>query len=123
MIVHVAIPFSVPESELVDEVRIMRAVFVLTIVVLALALGVVAAASESHLLIRALIVGFVPAIWGVWHSVERLTGRDMWHFSAPYPYRWMRDRGDPAMPRPNAVRKPVEHHHETDDRWTLQLAA
>ena len=52
----------------------MRAVFVLTTVVFALALGVVAAASESRLLIRALIVGFVPAIWAVSHVVERLTG-------------------------------------------------
>ena len=49
--------------------------------------------SESRLLMRALIIGFVPAIWAASHVVERLTGRDMWHFSAPYPYRWMRDRG------------------------------
>ena len=63
----------------------MRAVFVLTTVVLALALGVVAATSESHLLIGALIIGFVPVIWGVSRLLERVTGRDMWSFSAPYP--------------------------------------
>ena len=101
----------------------MRTVLVLTTVVFALALGVVAAASESRLLIRALIVGFMPAIWTVLHVVERLTGRDLWHFSSPYPYRWMRDRGETTMPRPNAIRKPVENRHETDDRATLPLAA
>jgi hypothetical protein len=101
----------------------MRAVFVLTTVVVALALGVVAAASESRLLIRALIVGFGPAIWAVSHVVERLAGRDLWHFSAPYPYRWMRERGGTARPRPNAGRKPRENRQETNDRATLSRAA
>ena len=63
----------------------MRAVFVLTTVVLALALGVVVATWESHLLIRALIVGFVPVIWAVSRLLEQVIGRDMWSFSAPYP--------------------------------------
>lgn len=68
----------------VTEVWIMRAVFVFATVVIALLLGIVAAASESHLLIRALIVGYIPAMWGVSHLIERVTGRDMWDFSAPY---------------------------------------
>jgi hypothetical protein len=55
----------------------MRAAFVLTTVVLALTLGVLAAASESRLAMRALVVGFVPAIWGVSNLFERLTGRDI----------------------------------------------
>jgi hypothetical protein len=63
----------------------MRAVFVLTTVVGALALGVIAAASESRLLIRTLLVGLVPVIWAVSHAIERVTGRDLWHFSAPSP--------------------------------------
>jgi len=62
----------------------MKAVFVLTTIVLALALGVVAAVSENRLWIRALIIGVVPAIWAVSHVIERVTGRDMWNFSAPY---------------------------------------
>ena len=101
----------------------MRAVFVLTAVVFALALGVVSGASESRLLIRALIIGVVPVIWALSHVVERLMGRDMWHFSAPYPYRWMRDRSETAETPPNAVRKPVRVRQETDDRATLPLAA
>lgn len=67
----------------------MRAVFVLTTVALALLLGIVAAASESRVLIGALIVGFAPVMWAVSHGIEWLTGRDIWEFGAPYPYRWM----------------------------------
>ena len=66
----------------------MRAGFVLTTVMLALALGIIAAAAESRLLIRALVIGFVPAVWAVSHVLERLTAGDMWHFTAPYPSRW-----------------------------------
>jgi hypothetical protein len=101
----------------------MRPVFFLITVVVALALGVVAAASESRLLIRALIVGFVPVMWAVSYAIERLTGRDIWHFSAPYPLRWIRHRGPTATPRPNSGRKPVDVRQETGDRSTLPLAA
>jgi hypothetical protein len=72
----------------------MRAAFVVTIVALALVLGIIAAASDGRLLIRALVIGVVPAIWGISHVLERLTGRDMWRFTAPYPYRWMREQDD-----------------------------
>ena len=101
----------------------MRAVFVLTTVAVALALGVAAAASESRLLTRMLIVGFVPVIWAVLHAIERGTGRDMWHFSAPYPYWRMRHRGDTATSRPNSGPKPVHVRQDTDDGSTLPVAA
>lgn len=61
----------------------MRTVFVLTTVVLALALGIIAAASDGRLLMRVLIIGFAPAIWAASHAIERLTGRDLWRFPAP----------------------------------------
>ena len=57
----------------------MRTAFVLTTIVLALALGAIAGVLESRLLTRVLIIGFVPAIWIAAHLVERVTGRDMWH--------------------------------------------
>ena len=101
----------------------MRTAFVLTTIGLALALGSIAGISESRLLTRALIIGFAPAIWAASHVVERLTGRDMWDFTAPYPYPWMRDSGDAASTPPSALRKPVENTVETDDRSTLPLAA
>jgi hypothetical protein len=100
----------------------MRTTFVLTTIVLALALGVIAGISESRVLTRTLIIGFVPAIWVASRMVERLTGRDMWHFTAPYPYPWMRESGDAASMPPNASGKPVENTVETD-RSTLPLAA
>ena len=100
----------------------MRTAFVLTTIVLALALGIVAGISDSRMLTRALIIGFVPVIWAASHVVERLTGRDMWHFTAPYPYRWMRESRD-APSTPNAPGKAVEGTVEIDDRSTLKLAA
>ena len=96
---------------------------VLTTIVLALALGLIAGISESRLLTRALIVGFLPAIWAASHVIERRTGRDMWHFTAPYPYPWMRESGDVASTPPNALRKPVENIVQTDDGSALPLAA
>jgi hypothetical protein len=101
----------------------MRTAFVLTTIVLALALGVIAGVLESRLLTRALIIGFVPALWAALHVIERLTGRDLWHFTAPYPYSWMRDSGDPASTPSSAPGNPVENMVETDDRSTLRLAA
>lgn len=101
----------------------MRTAFVLTTIVLALALGIIAGISESRLLTRTLIIGFVPAIWAASHVVERVTGRDMWHFTAAYPYPWMRESGDVAATPPSAIEKPVENAVGTDDRSTLPLAA
>jgi hypothetical protein len=86
-------------------------------------LGISAGTWEDRLLIRALVIAFIPVIWGVSQVVERLTGRDMWHLTAPYPYRWMRERGETALPRPHAVPRRIECTVETDDRSTLPLAA
>ena len=78
----------------------MRTNFVLTTIVLALALGIIAGVSESRLLTRALIIGFAPAIWAASHVIERLTGRDLSHFTAPYPYPWMRESREAASTSP-----------------------
>jgi hypothetical protein len=101
----------------------MRTTVVLTTMVLALALGVIAGISESRLLTRTLIIGFAPAIWVASRILERFTGRDLWHFSAPYPYSWMRESGDAASTAARAPGKPVGNAVETDDRSTLPLAA
>jgi hypothetical protein len=69
----------------------MRGVFVLAAIVIALLLGTVVAGSESRVLTGALIVAYAPAIWGLSYLTERMIGRDMWEFSAPYPYRRMRE--------------------------------
>jgi hypothetical protein len=101
----------------------MRAGFVFTAVVVASAFGFIVAALESRLLVRALVVGFVPTIWGVSHVLDRLTRGDMWLFTAPYPYRAMRERGETGPSRPHAARTPVETALATNDHSTLRLAA
>jgi hypothetical protein len=103
--------------------RIMRTAFVLTTIVLALALGVIAGVLESRLLTRILIIGFVPAIWTASHLVERVTGRYMWHLTAPYPYSWMSEGAEAASAVPVTFDKPVEHTVETGDGPRLPLAA
>jgi hypothetical protein len=99
----------------------MRAVFVLATVVITLLFGIVAAGSESRLLIGALIVGYVLTVWCVSSLIERVTGRDLWDFGAPYPYRRMRE--GTADDAPNPGRNLVEVHRDTDARPTLPLAA
>jgi len=75
----------------------MKPIFVLATVVVGLALAVLAGMAESRLLIRGLIVGVVPVTWAVAHAIERLTGRDMWHYTAPNPPdQWTRDSEEAA---------------------------
>ena len=101
----------------------MRPVFVLTTVGVALALGVISAAAESRVLLRTLIVGFIPMMWAVSHAIEHVTGRGMWHFSAPYPYRSMRHRADTATLRPKSGRNDADARRKSDERSRLPLAA
>jgi hypothetical protein len=101
----------------------MRTGFVLTTIVLALALGTIAGVADSRLLARVLIIGFVPAIWAASHLLEWLTGREMWQFTAPYPYRWMGERTETAPASPNAAGTAVETTVETDEGSTVPLAA
>jgi hypothetical protein len=56
----------------------------------AAALGVsyLAAASGASMRTAGLIaVGFVPLLWALGHLIERVVGRGIWDFAAPYPYR------------------------------------
>jgi hypothetical protein len=68
----------------------MRASFLLTTLMLALGFGIVSAVTGSGLVTGALLIGLLAVTWGMWRAVERVTGKDLWHFRAPYPYRWMR---------------------------------
>jgi hypothetical protein len=101
----------------------MRTGFMLATIVLALALGIIAGVSESRLLTRVLVIGFGPAIWAASHAIERFTGRDLWHFTAPYPYPWMREQSERASAPPNDHGKPVESMVEAADHSRLPLAA
>ena len=56
----------------------------------ALGIGLFTAASAVSLKTAGLIaIGFVPLMWAVTHVIERIIGRDVWDYAAPYPYRWM----------------------------------
>jgi hypothetical protein len=99
----------------------MRAVFVLATVVIALLLGIVAAGWESRLLVGALIVGYVPTVIGMSNLIERITGRELWDFGAPYPYRRMREGTAHAAPKPG--QNLAEAHRDTDASSSLPLAA
>jgi hypothetical protein len=65
----------------------MRAVFLLGTVLLALALGVGASLFDSRLFVPIATIGMALLIWVVALFFERLTGRSLWQFTAPYRYR------------------------------------
>jgi hypothetical protein len=65
---------------------------VVVFVGVAAALGVSLATAASGASMRAagfVAIGFVPLMWALTHLIERRIGRDIWHYSAPYPYTWM----------------------------------
>jgi hypothetical protein len=61
----------------------MRTTFVMVTLLLALALGVVAALLDSRLFVGIVTIGIIPMIWGASDLIERLTGHDLWRFSTP----------------------------------------
>jgi len=101
----------------------VKAAFVMGTVVLALALGVGAAWSDSRLLVAVATMGMAPLVWGASHLIERLTGRDLWHSAAPYPYRWMRDAGEPPVSTPARVATPRERDLSGRELSPAPLAA
>ena len=83
---------------------------------IALALGVgvltpiwVTSMRTAALISLGLIALMGPALW----LIERLLGRDIWHYHAPYPYRWMIDARTDAEPPTAALAK-------TDRRETAE---
>ena len=57
-------------------------------VAIALVLGITTAAWGASLRAAGWIaIGCVPIMWALLHLIERLIGRAIWHYSAPYPYR------------------------------------
>ena len=57
---------------------------------IALSVGVLAGMLElSAPLVGWLAIGSVPVMWTLLYLTERVIGRDIWHYTAPYPYRSM----------------------------------
>jgi hypothetical protein len=69
-----------------DKVDI-RFVVVSIGVVIAMAAGALASTVGFGMHLAAwLAVGLVPVTWTLVNLLERAIGRDLWHYSAPYPY-------------------------------------
>ena len=51
-----------------------------------------------------LAIGLVPVMWTLLYLTERMIGREIWHYTAPYPYRWMEVETIPVK-----LREPVFH--------------
>ena len=72
----------------------IQAVVVFIGLVFALAIGVVAGTwYASSRLAGWLAIGSVPVLWGLLYFIERVIGRDIWHYTAPYPYWSMQTAG------------------------------
>jgi hypothetical protein len=87
----------------------------------ALAVGLLTAASGVTLKAAGFIaLGFVPVMWALTHLTERVIGHEIWHYSAPYPYRWMDVA--PLDDKPAATTQSGEEELD-DERRSLVEAA
>jgi hypothetical protein len=86
----------------------------------ALGVGLLTAASGASLRSAGLIaLGFVPLMWAVTFVIERIIGRDIWDYAAPYPYRWMDVTPTDEKPAETTEADGRERH---DDRYSLKAA-
>ena len=78
----------------------IQAVVVFIGVAFALAAGVLAGAWYGDSPLAGWVaVGSVPVLWGLMYVIERVTGREIWRYTAPYPYSSMQaaSRGKTAV--------------------------
>ena len=79
----------------------IQAVVVFIGVAFALALGVLAGAWYGDSPLAGwLAVGSASVLWGLMYVIERVTGREIWRYTAPYPYSSMEaaaPRGETAV--------------------------
>lgn len=70
----------------------IRTVALFGALAIALGLGVMMATTDiSARMTGWIAIGLIPFTWAALWLIERLRGRDIWQFRAPYPYRWMKD--------------------------------
>jgi len=87
---------------------------------IALSVGVLAAMLElSAPLVGLLAIGLVPVLWTLLHLTERVTGREIWHYAAPYPYRRMRVE---TVTEATRLERAPEHELEAEAQ-DIRLAA
>jgi hypothetical protein len=86
----------------------------------ALGVGVLTSASgASGTTAGLIVVGFVALMWALTHTIERLIGRHIWHYSAPYPYRGMEVA--PIDVKPAETNESAGEESD-DDRYYLRAA-
>ena len=67
-----------------------------------------------------LTVGLLPVMWTLLYLVEWATGRDIWHYTTPYPYRRMEVASITVSSRPQADPK---RELISEDAEEIRLAA
>jgi hypothetical protein len=98
----------------------IQALVVFVGVAIALALGITTAAWGASLRVAGWIaIGFVPIMWALLHLIERLMGREIWRYSAPYPYRRM--HAAPTHDGPSTPRE--QERDESHEGWQWVAAA
>ena len=86
----------------------------------ALGVGLIAsAAGVSGTTAGLIALGFVPLMWALTHTIERVVGRDIWHYAAPYPYRGMDAAPADVKPAETSESEGEELH---DERRYLRAA-
>jgi hypothetical protein len=57
---------------------------------IALTVGILAGTLEVGARVAGLLaIGLLPVMWALLYLTERVIGREIWRYTAPYPYRWM----------------------------------
>jgi hypothetical protein len=110
-------------EQLIIEVTIVgiRAFIVFIGITIALVMGTIVGMSD----VRGPLAGWlpivlVPVMWTLLSLIERATGRDVWHYTAPYPYHSMA-----AAPATTAIRRQAAPTGEltSEEAGEIRLAA
>ena len=72
---------------------------------IALIAGVLSGTSEVNARLAAwMAIAVVPVMWRLLYLTERVIGREIWQYTAPYPYRRMEAESGTEAPRLQALR-------------------
>ena len=64
-----------------------------------------------------LAVGLLPVVWTLLYVIERATGRAIWHYTTPYPYRRM------AGTKPSPLQTAPKRELMSEEAEEIRLAA
>ena len=101
----------------------MRIQVLVVVAGLSIALSVGALAGVLELgapLVGWLAVGLVAVLWTVLYLTERVIGHEIWHYTAPYPYRGMQVTADAG---PSRLESAAERQLADEEGEDIRLAA